>query len=293
MALAVRSVSRLAADIAAGRFVVSGEVAPPKTSRVGPFFARSEAMARFSRAITVTNNHGGEARLSSLIASSFLVRRGIEPIWVCLARDQNRLSLESDFIGAEVMDIRNVLCLHGDVLPVGKTVHDIGVLGLIKMAVRRRDAGQALFVGAAIDLTSNSAEKAAEMAARRVDAGVDFLITQPVYDVTRVEAYLEEAEKRLSRPVALLIGMMPLLSKEAVRRVPERLRIVIDDHILRRIGESDDPKREGLAVTTETLKALRRLPGVSGVNFMPFGFKPEFAEDVRVMLRDLVAPTAV
>ncbi|MCS7001680.1 MAG: methylenetetrahydrofolate reductase [Dehalococcoidia bacterium] len=270
-----RSVSRLAADLAAGRFAVTGEVVPPATARLGAFLRRAEAMSRFCRAITVTNNHGGNPRLGSLTASGFLVRRGIEPIWICVTRDQNRVALQSDIISADAMGIRNMVCLAGDSHDAAERftpVKDVTTLGLIRMAATYRDQGGPLFIGAALDLNSVSAEKAAEQAARRADAGAEFLLTQPVYEPDRVKAFLEAARRRIDPMPHLIVGMMPLLSKDAVARVPARLRIVIADHILRRIAEADDPKAEGLLVFAETLTDLRSVPGVSGVNLMLFGF---------------------
>jgi 5,10-methylenetetrahydrofolate reductase len=294
MSLQPRAVSRLATDLAAGRFVVTGEVAPPASARLGAFFRRASAISRFARAITVTNNHGGVAQLGSLTASGFLVRRGIEPIWVCITRDENRLALESDLISAEALDVRNILCLRGDRFAEGvaaKEVHDLGTLGLIRLAAARRDAGSPFFVGAAVDLTSVPADRAAEQAARRAEAGAEFLLTQPVYEAERVAAFLDALRPRLSRPVYLLPGMMPLLSRDAVARVPSRLRIVIAEHILHRIADADDPKCEGLALFAETLRDLRSIRGVNGVNLMLFGFRPEIADEVHAVIADIIHTT--
>ncbi|MFN8534600.1 MAG: methylenetetrahydrofolate reductase [Dehalococcoidia bacterium] len=290
----MRAVSRLAADLAAGRFVVTGEVAPPASARLGAFFRRASAVSRFARAITVTNNHGGAAQLGSLTAAGFLVRHGIEPIWVCTTRDQNRLSLESDLISAEALDVRNLLCLRGDRFAEGvtaKEVHDLGTLGLIRLAAARRDAGAPLFVGGAVDLNGSSLDLATDQATRRVEAGADFLLTQPVYESERVAAFIDRLGPKLTRPVRLLIGMMPLLSRDAVERVPGRLRIAIADHVLVRIADAADPKQEGLAVFAETLRDIRSIRGVHGVNLMLFGFKPEIAEEVHAVISGVIQST--
>jgi methylenetetrahydrofolate reductase (NADPH) len=294
MSTAQRAVSRLAADLAAGRFVVTGEVVPPASARLGAFFRRAAAISRFARAITVTNNHGGTAQLGSLTASGFLVRQGIEPIWVCITRDQNRLAIESDLISAEALDVRNILCLRGDQFPenvAAKPVHDLGTFGLIRLAAAKREAGAPFFIGAAIDLNSVPADRAAEQAARRVEAGAEFLMTQPVYEAERVAAFLDALRPRLSRPVSLMPGMMPLLSRDAVERVPGRLRTVIAEHILQRIRTAADPKREGLAVLAETLRDLRAIRGVGGVNLMLFGFRPDIAEEVHATIASVIQTT--
>jgi methylenetetrahydrofolate reductase (NADPH) len=223
-----------------------------------------------------------------------LVRRGIEPIWVCITRDQNRLGLESDLISAEALDVRNVLCLRGDHFAEGvqaKEVRDLGTFGLIRLAAARRDAGAPLFVGAAVDLNSAPPEKAAEQALRRIDAGAEFLLTQPVYEADRVAAFFDALRPALTRRVPVLIGMMPLLSRDAVARVPGRLRIDIADRILRRIADAEDPKREGLEVFAETLRDLRAIAGVSGVNLMLFGFDPAIAEEVAAIISGVIHAT--
>jgi homocysteine S-methyltransferase len=153
------------------------------------------------------------------------------------------------------------------------------------MAARLRDAGSPFCVGAALDLNSNDPATSAEMARRRIDAGAEFLLTQPAYEPERVARFIEAAGETLAG-TALFIGMMPLLSRDATERVPARLRIVVAEHILRRVAEAEDPKAEGLAVFAETLLGLTRLPRVAGINFMPFGFRANIAEEVAFAIRD-------
>lgn len=210
-----------------------------------------------------------------------------------LGRDQNRLALQSDLIGAEALSVRNILCLQGDVLDErtgAKPVNHVGTLGLLRIASERRDAGAPFFIGSAVDLNSVPAAKAADQAARRIEAGAHFLLTQPVYEAGRVEDFLEATARLRLGPFFLVVGMMPMLSRDAVERVPSRLRIIVAESILRRIHDSDDPKVEGLTVFAETLRTIRSFKEVHGVNLMLFGFEPAIAEEVAALIRSIVSP---
>ncbi len=107
-------VSQLQARLAHGEFVVTAEIAPPLGASAEKIEGDAQALRDQIDAGNFTENPMATARMSSLACSVFLLRQGIEPIPQMTARDYNRLSLQSEILGASALGIRNVMCLTGD-----------------------------------------------------------------------------------------------------------------------------------------------------------------------------------
>ena len=105
--------SLLQQQLAAGRFVVTAEIAPPKGCTVTGALAGARQLAGLT-AINVTDNQGANMRLSALALAALLVREGHEPILQLTCRDRNRMALQSDLLGAAALGIENLLLLSGD-----------------------------------------------------------------------------------------------------------------------------------------------------------------------------------
>ena len=101
--------SELQRQLRGGRFVVTAELTPPVASDPAEFIDRALALRGLATAVNVTDGAGSRAHMSSLAASHFLVRNGIEPILQLTCRDRNRIALQSELLGAAALGIRNVL----------------------------------------------------------------------------------------------------------------------------------------------------------------------------------------
>ncbi len=122
--------SRLSEALAAGRFVITAEVAPPKGADAGEALARAVAMPSAVSAVNVTDNQGANMRMAPLALAVLLLRRGVEPILQLTCRDRNRMALQSDLLGAAALGVENLLLLSGDHArfgdhPQAKSVFDL------------------------------------------------------------------------------------------------------------------------------------------------------------------------
>ena len=80
----------------------------PRTSR------RSAGLKGLADAVNVTDGAGARAHMSALAAASLLIGVGIEPVLQITCRDNNRIALQSEMMGAAALGIRNLLLLTGD-----------------------------------------------------------------------------------------------------------------------------------------------------------------------------------
>ncbi len=130
--------SQLQQQLAAGAFVVTAEIAPPKGCDVAEALAKAQQLAEVT-AINVTDNQGANMRLCPLALASLLVREGFEPILQLTCRDRNRMALQSDLLGAAALGIENLLLLSGDHArfgdhPQARPVFDLDSVQLLQVA---------------------------------------------------------------------------------------------------------------------------------------------------------------
>jgi len=268
--------------LAAGRFVVTVTVNPPR----GPSPQKALAGAALLKEAGVDAINVGDTPLAqphmSAIALATMIQQqvGIETIVHCVTRDRNRLALQGDLIGMHALGLRNVLCLRGDaprdtgharavsvweVMPTGLMRILKGMNEGINAAGENLGEATSFFIGGAATPSAPLAEEA-KLMRRKKEAGVDFVVTQPVFEATLVERYVE-AMAPLEIPI--ILGVMPLLSQrnaEFIHRemagapVPEEVR-----ERMRLAG--DNGTAEGLRIARELIEAVREK--VSGVCIMP------------------------
>jgi 5,10-methylenetetrahydrofolate reductase len=288
--------------LAAGRFVVSVEIDPPKG--LNPRRAlEGAAMLKDAGVdcINVGDNPRAETRMSPL-AFALLVqqRAGLETIIHFTTRDRNLAALQADLIGAQVWGLRNILCLRGDPRSGGGyaravAVWDVSTVGLIRVLKGLNEgvdrAGNSMgqptsfFIGAAANPTAASLDAEIKLLHRKVAAGAEFVMTQAVYDIEALDRFLKAAS---GLKVPILLGVMPLHSlRHAEFLQRELVGIVVPEPVrerVRRAGESG--LKEGMALARELLDAARGR--VQGVYIMPSFGRYEVAAQ---LLRELRGST--
>ncbi len=131
--------SKLQQTLEDGKFVVTGEIGPPKGVDLEPCLEDAEKLRNKVVAINVTDLQSAVMRIGSMAVCARLVQRGLEPVYQLTCRDRNRLALQSDLLSAWSLGIRNVLCLTGDHPVLGddsdaKPVYDLDSVQLLKAA---------------------------------------------------------------------------------------------------------------------------------------------------------------
>ena len=269
--------------LAAGRFVVTAEVDPPRG--LNPRRAlQGAAKLRLAGvdAVNVADSPMARVRMSAFALAVLLRQQlGIEPVVHVTTRDRNLLALQADLIGAHVLGTRNVLCLRGDA-PSGSGyakavgVWDVTPVGLLRILKGLNEgidfAGSAMaqptsfFSGAAANPTAPSLEAEIKLLRRKVEAGADFVMTQAIYDIEALERFLTKAARF---KVPILIGVLPLHSQRHAEFIHNELPgVVIPESIRDRMKEAGERGlEEGAAIARETVQAARG--GIQGIYLIP------------------------
>jgi 5,10-methylenetetrahydrofolate reductase len=264
------------------QFVISVEVDPPKgldaTKDLEGARLLKEAGADV---IDVGDSPIGRIRMSAL-AMCYLIqeRVGIETIIHFTTRDRNLVGLQADLIGAHAMGVRNILALTGEPprgdYPNVTAVYDVDSAGLMRI-IKRFNEGQDLagksighparfLIGGALDMNPATLDRELPKMERKLEAGVDFFMTQPVYEPEVLDAF----ERRVGKlPVPILVGVLPLQSfRHAEFLHNEVPGITIPQGVRDRMQAAGNAGREeGLRLSRDLLLSI--LDRIDGAYLMP------------------------
>ena len=279
--------SRIGSLIADGTFVTLVEIVTPKGIDCTKEIEGARLLAGLGvHAINVPDSPRASARMSAQsLCIQIQQHTGIETVLHYTCRDRNILSIQSDLLGASSIGLRNILCLTGDPPKLGNypdatAVFDVDAIGLVNI-VRRLNHGLDIgsnSIGASTNLTigvaANPGVPDIENELRRfkykVEAGAEYAITQPVFDLRLLESFLERI-KDFRIPV--IAGIWPLTSLRNAEFMKNDLRVSMPEEIMLRMAQTDSPdaaRREGVLIAQEMLEAVR--PFVQGVQVSaPFG----------------------
>ena len=286
----MRSDSRLERVLRSGRFAVTAELDPPDSADPQAVYDRALVLASVCDAINATDAAGANVHMSSIAVCALLSRAGYEPVMQVSCRDQNRIAIQGNLLGAAAMGVRNVLCLTGDGVQVGdhpeaKPVFDLDSIELLRTARILRDEGRflsgrkvevapRLFLGAAENPFAPPFDFRPLRLAKKVAAGADFIQTQYCFDPTRLESFMARVrDLGLHHQVFILVGVGPLRSAKAAEWMRANVPgVVIPDEVIRRLrGVPGNRQRaEGKRLCVEIIQQAREIPGVSGVHVMAY-----------------------
>jgi methylenetetrahydrofolate reductase (NADH) len=278
--------------LAAGEFVVTSEVGPPRGAAADAIARKVAPLRGWVDAVNLTDNQGANARMASWAASVQAMAAGVEPVMQLTCRDRNRLALQADLLGAAALGIPNVLLMTGDHPKFGdhpdaRPVFDLDSVQLLWTARTMRDEGRLLsgrrldpppawFLGAVENPFAPPEAFRATRLGKKAAAGAEFVQTQYVFDTAAFARWLAEVtDLGLDRRCAVLAGVGPIRS---LRALDHMLAVVpglhIPGHVERRLRSAGEDKvaREGAALCAEIIAELRQLPGVRGVHVMAPGF---------------------
>jgi methylenetetrahydrofolate reductase (NADPH) len=280
--------SRLQQELAAGRFVVTTEIAPPKGADLGALLHCARQLPPVT-AVNITDNQGANMRMTPLAPAALLVREGLEPILQLTCRDRNRLALQSDLLGAAALGIENLLLLSGDHARFGdhaqaRSVFDIDSVQLLQAAASlslgRDMAGRPLvhpprfFAGAAVSPESAPFDLMFQKYRKKVEAGARFFQTQAVFDPQQLERFMDAA-RPLGVPV--LAGVLLLKSAGAARYLNSNIPGVrVPEILIARLEAASSPLEEGVVIARELVACARRC--CQGVHIMPLGNEGRLTE---------------
>jgi methionine synthase I (cobalamin-dependent)/5,10-methylenetetrahydrofolate reductase len=297
--------TRLAQKLAAKQFVVAVELDPPRGLSTHKMLAAASMLAEAGAdVIDVADSPMARMRMSpwavcNLIQSTLK----IETVLHFPTRGRNLLRVQGDLLASHALDVRNVFVVMGDPTSIGDYPNamdnfDLVPSGLIKLIKQGfnigidhagADIGQPtqFVVGCALNLNPPNLQTEIKNLCKKLEAGADFILTQPIYDPGLVSAFLETFQKRcgpLTTP--LLVGILPLASaRHAAFLNHEVPGIIIPESILEGMKQAgENGARKGIKFAIELIHQIR--PLVQGVYIMPafnrFDYAAEIIEAVKM-----------
>jgi methylenetetrahydrofolate reductase (NADPH) len=305
-AAAVKSGSSLEKLLAAGAFVVTSELGPPKSADPETIVTKAGHLRGWVDAVNVTDNQTAIVRVSSAAASKLILDQGLEPIMQMTCRDRNRLAMQADILGAYLLGVRNLVCLTGDHQcfgnhPTARHVFDLDSLQLVRMVRDMRDkkvfaCGEEIrnspkapvkeprmFIGAAANPFADPFAFRVVRLEKKVNAGADFIQTQCIYDMDRFKAWMAMVRDRgLHKRCHILAGLTPIKSAAMARYMRDKVAgITLPDSLVRRMETCADPKNEGIRICVEQIQELRGIEGVAGIHLMAIEWEHRVGEIVK------------
>ena len=266
--------SRLGAKLAAGEFATMVEIVPPKGIDVhreieGAKFLKSVGVD----AINIPDSPRASARMSNQALSLLMQQQlGIETVLHYTCRDRNVLGIQSDLLGAAALGIRNLICITGDPPKMGNypdatAVFDVDAIGLVNIVSNLNrgldlggnpiGAGTAFVTGVGANPGVPNLDEEIRRFEYKVQAGAEYAVTQPVFDLSLLESFLKRIEQFR---IPVLAGIWPLVSARNAEFMKNELRVSVPDEILKRMGNARTPdaaRAEGVAIAREMLAAVR------------------------------------
>ncbi len=279
--------SKLGAKLAAGQFVSFVEILPPR----GVDASKEIEGARLCAAagidcINVPDGPRASARMSAQVTCMLIQQQaGIEAVLHFCCRDRNILGIQSELLGAQAAGVRNLICITGDpprmgAYPAATAVFDVDSIGLTNIVNnlnRGLDIGgnpigsqTSLVLGVGANPGAVNLDEELRRFEWKVQAGAEYVVTQPVFDVHLLEQFCRRIE-HVKIPV--IAGIWPLTSYRNAEFMVNELRVPVPEEFLERMRRADTAEKarqEGIAMAQEMVRSVR--PLVAGVQLSaPFG----------------------
>ncbi len=298
----VAAKSHLGAKLAQGKFVSFVEILPPRGVDASREIEGARLCARAGiDCINVPDGPRASARMSAQVTCQLFQREAkVEPVLHFCCRDRNILGIQSELLGAHSAGVRNLICITGDpprmgTYPDATAVFDVDAIGLVNI-VKNLNCGldiggnpmgsqTALLIGVGANPGALNMDEEIRRFEWKVEAGAEFVVTQPVFDLGLLEAFLRRTE-HVHIPV--ICGIWPLTSFRNAEFMVNELRVPVPDEFMERMRRVDNAERareEGVAIAREMVTRVR--PMVEGVQLSaPFG-RYQMALDVA----EVIGPT--
>ena len=297
----VEQPTQLAEKLSAGKFSICVEMDPPRGLSTHKLLAGASLLADAGAdVINVADSPMARMRMSAWAVCDLVQRKvGVESTLHFPTRGRNLLRVQGDLLAAHALGIRNVFVVMGDPTSIGDYPeamdnYDLVPSGLIKLIKQGFNAGvdhsgtsigqpTNFFVGAALNLCPADVENEVKNLHRKVKAGADFFLTQPIYradDGPKLLAAYEALHGKLNRPV--LAGILPLVSaKHASFLHHEVPGIFIPEDARARIESGGDAERGakvGVELAVELIQNIRSW--ADGIYIMPQFHRYDMAAEI-------------
>ena len=270
-----------------GKFIVLGEFEPPKGADFDPFIKDANLARGRVDALVVPEMANAVLKASSLGGCACLEREGIESVLQVCCRDRNRLALQADILSAGALGVKNIMAVSGVETrfgdhPQARIVNDLDLMELIQaiqtlqkgkdMAGVELKGAPSLCIGSTINAgaTGNLLDVEMENLEKMIAIGVDYVITNPVFDLRRFEQFIKRVD---TQKIAVLPTILLLKSAGMARYIDRNIRgISIPPDITRGIQKAPDKVKECIRIAGDTLKQIKGM-GMAGVLISTVGWE--------------------
>jgi len=224
-------------------------------------------------AVNIPDSPRASARLSNQALCLLVAQQvGIEPILHYTCRDRNVLGIQSDLLGASALGIRNLICITGDPPKMGNypdatAVFDVDAIGLVNIVHNLNHGldigsnpignGTQFVIGVGANPGVPNIDEEIRRFEYKVQAGAEFAVTQPVFDLRLMEDFLRRIEHCR---IPVVAGIWPLVSARNAEFMKNELRVSVPDEIITRMSRAasgEAARAEGVAIARDMLSAVR------------------------------------
>ncbi|MBW2606159.1 MAG: methylenetetrahydrofolate reductase [Deltaproteobacteria bacterium] len=276
----------------AGEFAILAEMEPPKGVDVSGMVANAQRVKGEVDAFVVPEMSNAVMRMSSLGGAMILQAKGMETVLQLNCRDRNRIALQADLLAAFGCGITNVMAVKGEDTSFGdhhqaRSVYDIDLPELLQtitglqqgkdMAGIDLSGSPQFLVGSTVDAGAKgkSPELVLEEMNKKIEAGAQFFITPPLFDLSAIQPFLKRIDPGKTKiiPTVLLLKSLGM-ARYMARNVDN---VYISDSLITRIQKSADKVRECTLIASEMVATLKK-EGFSGVLLSTIGWEQKLPQ---------------
>ncbi|MGH9559766.1 MAG: bifunctional homocysteine S-methyltransferase/methylenetetrahydrofolate reductase, partial [Bryobacteraceae bacterium] len=263
--------SSLGAKLAEGKFVAFVEILPPR----GVDASKEIEGAKLCKAagidcINVPDGPRASARMSAQVTCQLIQRdAGIETILHFCCRDRNVLSIQSELLGAHTVGIRNLICITGDpprmgTYPDATAVFDVDAVGLtsivnnlnhgVDLGGNPMGSQTALLIGVGANPGALNMDEELRRLERKAASGAEYVVTQPVFDLDLLEAFMKRTEQYR---IPVIAGIWPLTSFRNAEFMVNELRVPVPEAYMERMRgaeNAESARAEGISIAREMVQ---------------------------------------
>ncbi|MBA7504534.1 Bifunctional homocysteine S-methyltransferase/5,10-methylenetetrahydrofolate reductase [subsurface metagenome] len=271
-------------------FIVTAEAGPEKGSNIAKLVEHIELLKDRVDGLNVTDNQSAVMRYPSLGTCLLIKEHGGEPILQITCRDRNRLAIQADLLFAYSRGINNVLCLTGDAIDTGdhkeaKPVFDLDSVQLIHlvhtlnsgkdMVGNELDGGVDFCIGASATPSADPIEPQLLKFQKKLDAGMDFIQTQAVYDMDELKRFMENFHKMDNIDgVKILAGIVPIWGAKMAKYMNENVPgIYVPQYLIDEIDQAPKGTKaaKGIEMAGRLIRQIKEEKICDGVHIMAIG----------------------
>ncbi|MDX1517626.1 MAG: methylenetetrahydrofolate reductase [Woeseiaceae bacterium] len=228
-------------------------------------------------ALQVGDNHDVDGHMSPLAVAALARDAGLDSVMHLSCRDRNRIALQAEILGAAALGVTSLVLMRGDKLPgataLARGVFQVDARQLIELATAIGNNAKLVSppgfsIGSRVLAFRPDKDWHATRVAEKVDAGSNFLQTQPCLNPDICHEYIARlVEMKLTHRVSIIVEVPVLTRAKALKSMKEHVPgAAIPDTVVKRLARAENTAKEGVAIAAEAIAAMRKVPGVAGVN---------------------------